>query len=214
MRRNCSGLRLAFAVIAVTVFLYPACLQAGVIYIDSATFIADLQPGYYLETFSSLTGTLPNPINFSSGGFSYSAFAPNGFYPTMTAGDRVLSTSMSTDAITMTFTSGNVTAVGGYFYASDINGNVTTGTVTLNLSDGTSVTLTNPTAATFRGFMTAGVPITSLVIALDSPSGTEWPTVDDFYVGQSAAVPEPSSAILMAAGILALAGLRARRSGC
>jgi hypothetical protein len=209
MRRHHLWLRFALAVVAAGILVHPPCVQAATIFIDSPTFVAGLQPGYYLESFDSLTAEpLPNPIIFSSGGFSYSASAPGGFFPVATSGDWVLSTTFPTDPITLTFTSGNVTAVGGHFFATDLVGNVTSGTITLNLSDGSSVTLTNPAASSFIGFMTE-VPITSLVIAAENEGAPyKYPTADDLYVGST--VPEPSSAILVAAGGLLLAGLRSR----
>lgn len=109
---------LTLTILVAGFFLLPTGLQAGTIYTDLPTFLASIQPGYYLENFDTLTGPglIPSPINFSSLGYAYSASAPNDFYATQTAGDWVLSTNSAPDPITITFTSGNVTALGGTFF--------------------------------------------------------------------------------------------------
>lgn len=195
----------------------------GALIFDQATFIASLQPGYYTEDFSALVGPgdIPSPINFSGGAFAYTASAPGGFYAVQTpseSGNYVLSTALGDDPITLTFTSGNVTAVGGFFLLTDILGDIATGSITLNFNDGTSVTLTNQTLSSFTGYVSPGLPITSLVISAQQPEGegaSVWPTVDDLIVGAVAenggppngdgVIPEPSTLWLLAGGIVALA---------
>ncbi len=163
-----------------------------------------------------------SPINFSGGAFAYPASADGGFYAVQTpggSGNQVLTTLFADDTITLTFTSGNITAVGGFFLVTDILGDIATGQVTLNFNDGTSVTLTNQTLSSFTGYLSPGVPITSLTIsALQPPEGEgdpRWPTVDDLIVGalpenggpppDEGVIPEPSTLWLLAGGILALA---------
>lgn len=200
----------------------PSAAPGALIY-DQATFIASLQPGYYLEDFSSLVGPgeISSPIDFSGGAFAYTASTPGNFYAVQTpggSGNQVLSTLFAEDAITLTFTSGNVTAVGGFFLVTDLNGDIATGSITLNFNDGTTVTLTNQTLSTFTGYVSPGVPITSLTVsAIQPPNGegdARWPTVDDLIVGAVAenglppdngVIPEPSTLWLLAGGILAVA---------
>lgn len=199
----------------------PGAAPGALIY-DQATFIASLQPGYYLENFSGLVGPgdIPSPINFSGGAFAYTAAAPGGFYAVQTpsgSGNQVLSTTFGDDPITLTFTSGNVTAVGGFFLVTDINGDIATGSITLTFNDGTTVTLTNQTLSSFTGYVSPGLPITSLTILAVQPQGdgaSVWPTVDDLIVGAAAengtppngdgAIPEPSTLWLLAGGIVAV----------
>ena len=52
--------------------------------------------------------------------------------------DVWLSTNQPVDPIDFTITSGNVTAIGGYFFLTNIAGSVTAGTVTAMLGDGTT----------------------------------------------------------------------------
>jgi hypothetical protein len=61
---------LAFATIGIST------LQATSIYTNQATFLSNVQAGYYLETFDSLpTGFVASPHGFSGNGFSYTASA-------------------------------------------------------------------------------------------------------------------------------------------
>lgn len=200
----------------------PGAAPGALIY-DQATFIASLQPGYYLEDFAGLTGpgTISSPINFSGGAFAYTASAPGDFYAVQTpsgSGNQVLSTSFGDDPITLTFTSGNVTAVGGFFLVTDINGDIAAGSITLTFNDGTTVTLTNQTLGSFTGYLSPGLPITSLTVFAVQPDGdgaSIWPTVDDLIVGSMAengtppngdgVIPEPSTLWLLAGGIVAVA---------
>jgi len=199
----------------------PGTGNAGLIF-DQSTFVASLQPGYYLEDFSSLTGpgSIPGPLSFSSGGFTYSANAPGGFYAVQTpsgSGNHVLTTESAADTITLTFTSGNVTAVGGYFFTTDLFGDVTPGTITLIFSDGTLVNLTNQDLTTFTGYISDGPTITSLQIFASQEGDVEaWPTVDNLYVGagippENGVIPEPSTLLLFGGGLTSLALLRLRR---
>jgi hypothetical protein len=211
-------------------------------YSDQATFLAHVQPGYYLETFDTqpLNSPVDSPLSFSSNGFSYTAsvpdvqnssggFDPGSFFNVGTSSDVWLSTNLSQDTITFNFTSGNVTAVGGNFFNTDVDGNVSNGTIDLLLSDGTSLTLTNPTDTTFAGF-TSGQTITSLMvtpIAPTNPDGSPlldsngnpvvtWATVNNLIVGAAlpttSATPEPgATALLVGMGATGLVALRRYR---
>ncbi len=214
MRKGVSG-----AVLAALVFLV-ASAQAGTVYTDQPSFLAQLQPGYYLETFQGIPlGFLTSPMGFSSVPYSYTASAPNGLwgqYAPSSGSDVVLSINTAYDTLRFDFTSGNVTAVGGYFFPTDFNGNLTTGNTVLTLSDGTAVALVDGTPASFVGFTTdPGQWITSLTVdAVDTPGDPpiyRWPTVNDLYVGQSGAIPEPATGALLAGGVLLLAALARRR---
>jgi len=191
--------------------LLAACgaVHAGTFYTDLASFTAAIDPGYYLETFN----TRPqytfdgSPVALAGNGFSYTAGASGGFYDEGPPGDVWLSTN-GPDIISYTFTSGNIKAVGGYFFATGSAGNPTPATITLTFSDGGSTALTNPTNTTFTGYISSAV-LTSLV---QTPSGLGnlYSTANDVYVGvpaTAAAVPEPSAFLLSAAGL----GLFCRR---
>jgi hypothetical protein len=180
---------------------------------DQSAFVAQLTPGYSLETFDSLTYGLHDALTFGNGTYSYTVTSTATDYQPLWAGslnsDPFLGAAgQATAALVLTFTS-PVTAVGGYFFMTDSDDNLVTGTLTLNLSDGTTVELTDPPATTFRGF-TSSTPITSLTI-----QGTNYASMDDLYVGSAAAgtaTPEPASLLLAAAGALGLALVKFRRA--
>jgi hypothetical protein len=94
------------------------------------------------------------------------------------------STNAAADSIVVTFTGSPVTAVGGNFWATDINVLPIGADVAILLSDGTTVAFTSTGPADFRGFTTA-LPITRITIdALDVPNPA-WPTMDNLIIGTS-----------------------------
>ena len=179
----------------------PLASVAGV-YTTEASFLTQLQPGYYLEDFNRykfgdpLDRTLSQdygPVN----GYSWTASARNGLYSL----PGFLSTIDPTKLITITFpvTGNPVTAVGGIFASTDFDGNVIQQLVTVTLNDGTTASLTGQG---FLGF-TSTTPITWLTInGIDDPDDN-YPAFD-FDVG-SAAIPEPVSLALLGLGGLLLA---------
>ena len=209
-------------------FAYPNAAKAGPV-TDSATFVAGLAPGYFLNQFTGLTdyGTaLTSPLSFSGGtgnAFSYDVTATGGLYGIGTTGNPSdLSTNEYGDTLTITFTSGNVTAVGGNFFnTSGANGIENTDSITVLLS-GVSGSVTLPlsgdTPNDFWGFLsTPGVFITGLTItppACTPPDCTDAATVANFYVGAvpggTSDTPEPATLGLLGAGLLA-AGLLGKR---
>lgn len=177
------------------------------VYTDSASFLAQVQPGFYFNNFTGVpTGAQPS-LSYSSGGFSYTISTAPGSISGLFNGTGFVSTDNAQDMIQIDFTSGNVTAVGGNFWATDINFNAIAATVAINLSDGTSVSFNSTSANDFRGF-TSTQTITSLTIdALDVPGGAfAWSTLDNLYVGQ--AIPAPGAMALLGLGGLAAARRR------
>jgi hypothetical protein len=166
-----------------------------IIFTDEAEFLAQTRPGFYRETFVSLPdGINASPLNFSNNGFDYEANSLSLFVVRSHPPVKWVSPGFAQDSIDIHFTSGNVTALGGHFFNTQINGDVGPGLFLLNLSDGTSVTLNDPTPTTFRGFISSS-PITSILI---TPDPRTFATITDFIVG--AAVPEPSSLALALTG--------------
>ena len=204
-------------------FAYPNAAKAGPV-TDSATFVAGLAPGYFLNQFTGLTGLLvDNPMSFSGGtgnAFSYDAAATNGLYGLPATGSTSwLSTNVFGDTLNITFTSGNVTAVGGNFFNTDITGTELTDSVTVLLS-GVSGSVTLPasgdTPVDFWGYLsTPGVFITGLTITPPAGTTTDGATVANLYVGavrhdDDRGTPEPATFGLLGAGLLA-AGLLGKR---
>ncbi len=159
--------------------------DATVTYTDRTTFLAAVDAGYYEEAFTGIpTGSVNTPMPFSSGGFNYSVFTQAGAVSGLYNGSGFVSTDNSGDQIAVTFTSGNVTAVGGNFWATDVDFNPTGTSIVATLNDGSTVTVPTSAASTFIGF-TSDTPITSLT--LDGPSSAPndgiWATLDNLIVG-------------------------------
>jgi VPDSG-CTERM motif len=188
--------------------------SATTIYTSQAVFLAHTQSGSYLETFDSLPQFTPlnSPLSFSKNGFSYTASAPsadNQFFNAGTTGDVWLSTFDHSTNIVFDFTSNNVTAVGGNFFLTDIPGNVVAGTITVTLDNGTTFSVSDPSATSFVGFTTSS-PIHSLTF-IPPPSGANevFGTVNNFITGRS--VPDSGSTLPLIGIALASIGLLRRK---
>lgn len=196
---------MSFAGVAVA-----ASSALATVYVDSASFLANVQPGYYFNNFASVGGGPTSSLSFNNGTFAYTISAAGAGGSGLYNDPGLISTDSALDYIVVTFTSGNVTAVGGNFFSSDINFAPFASNVTIDLSDGTSVTFASASASDFRGF-TSGTVITSMTIDaadIDPISGPfVWSTMDNFYVGS--AVPAPGAAALL--GLGGLAASRRRR---
>lgn len=176
-------------------------------YIDPNAFLANINSTKYLETFDSQPygQVLASPLSFSGNGFSYTASANGGFYNIKngTTSDIWLSTQGNTVPMTFNFTSGNVTAVGGNFFATDYYGTSQPAEFILVLNDGTTVDRVMQSDS-FEGFISS-LPISSLSIY--PQVDPTFATVNNLYVGTK--LPEPTCAAVV---ILAGAGLLSRRA--
>lgn len=177
------------------------------IYTDESSFLGAIGFDYYLEDFSSFSygSSQDASLNFGpTNGFSYTVAASSS---TLYSGPGNMSTNNATAALVFTFTGSPVTAVGGFFWPTDMGGNSLVGRIDLTLSDGTVLNLTNTDFDTFSGFVTDGPAFTSIVIASEQGGVSyQWPTADHLYVGQAmpAAVPAPGALglVVLGAGLL------------
>ncbi len=191
--------------------------SAATVYTDETTFRTYLNPAYYLEEFSNFT--YGDPLNGSQltydsvsvNGYSWTASTisnrpdtdPSGLYSLT----RAISTNTAEDLLTITFTGSPVTALGGIFASTDSAGDVVQQTVTVNLSDNTSVSFLG---SAFRGF-TSNSAIASLTIGADQNNAFFWPKLEHFYVGSAVApVPIPAAFWLFGSGLLGLFSLKRR----
>jgi hypothetical protein len=192
----------SIAAIGFVTTLFPLSASAVITtFTSQASFLADTS-STELVTFDnySPTASILSPQLFSQGGgFSISA-STSSLFPAGTAGgDVFISTNTATDTITIgSFTSGNVSAVGGNFFGTDISGLFNIGDIQVTATDASGpVTqiISNATLTSFLGF-TSNRPLSSISISAVQPTtGFTWPTVNNLYVGKAGttgtSVPEP-----------------------
>jgi hypothetical protein len=195
--------RLAFAALTVltvsnTIFTLSSLALTNT-FTDRTSFLNNTAPSFYLEDFNSqIVNTPVNlPLTFSQNGFSYAVTAVNLNNPNVspkpffdnTFGSPALSTDLiNFTSIVISFTSGNVTAVGGNIFTTRPGVGAQSQGMNSFLNDGTTLNVNSTTIAPgpFIGF-TSDTPITSLTISIDNGSNRN-PNLDNFYVG---AVPVP-----------------------
>lgn len=206
-------IQLAAACVAVLV-VTAGQLQAGIItYTDQTSFMAALASSS-VDDFNNLptpATAINSGLNRTVGPYQYGVTSTNGLYSGGSAGDVWLTNSNRTDPMSFTVNTGGPTAMGGYFFASDITGLLTSGEIRVSINGGLfeQSVLTNSAANFFGWVSTDSTQISSFQVS--SGSGV-WPTVNDLILGQAAAatVPEPSSLALFGIGAC-VAGVGAAR---
>jgi hypothetical protein len=157
-------------------------LAASTIYTNEADFVAAIgaQPVFLNEfTNSIFPGPQVHPIYAASNGISYAITSDPPL--NVTAFNGAVSTVDTNDQLVVTFSSGNVSGVGGYLYTADTNAGVASGSVTISLDDGT-VTNVSSTVGTPAPFI--GLVSDSLLnwMRLTNSDGAGWPALSHFYV--------------------------------
>jgi hypothetical protein len=207
------------------------------VYTDEAAYRAAISAAG-ADTFDDLAvARLANALTRSAGDYSYSVSADHGLYGAGENGDGWITTNYQSDALTFSNFTGGVSAIGGYFFGSDINGAYADLVqIALTFTDGEGVQtieLPNwPTASTFVGFVSSdgiqslsvqmnGFPLPDWMTPEEAANYFQWPTANNIILGQSpqdppppveGSVPEPASWALMLGGFgLVGAALRGRR---
>lgn len=172
-------------------------------YTTEASFLAAINPTYYLEDFSNFTFGSPldgSQTSWSApggNGYGWDASAAGGLW----SNDSALSTNSANDPIGFTFTGSPVTAFGGVIANTDISGNIIGGTATLTMSNGDTATVNSNS---FLGWVGSSAVSGATLTATGGGSGLDWAQADHVYTGQAAAVPEPATMVGLAMGALAL----------
>ncbi|TFW31000.1 PEP-CTERM sorting domain-containing protein [Massilia horti] len=202
-------------VLAAMLLLSATAAQAGItFYTSQSAFNAAISaPG--VDTFDDLSVMrYTSPMSRTAGAYSYTVSSVNDLYGAGLPGDHWLSNNNLLDPIVFSGFSGGVTAFGGNFFGSDINGMYMPNTsVTLLALDGygnsISYTINNTTMNSFLGFVFDS-PLASVTL---TSGGTYWPTANNLTLGVTevpANVPEPGTFSLLLGGVAAL-GYAARR---
>jgi hypothetical protein len=151
------------------------------------------------DNFDDLAlGPLSDTVLRPAGAYQYTVSAPGGLWGAGVPGDTWLSTNVRSDAITFSNFTGNVSAFGGNFFGTDIDGAyVPNGTLTLSAIDGftLSYTLNDATQSSFLGFVSDS-PLGAVTLTA-SPDGDYWPTANNVVL----AVPEPATYGMLLAGL-------------
>ena len=180
-------------------------------YTTEATFLAAIDPTFYLEDFGNFT--FGDPLDGSQAtwsapggnGYGWDVAAANGLWSNTSA----LSTNTADDSLDFTFTGLPVTAFAGVIANTDISGNSQGGTVTLTMSNGDTMTVAD---GTFLGWVGTTAVSGASIVAQDSanPNGFDWIQIDHAYTGATApVVPEPASLAVLGLGAMVM--LRRRK---
>jgi hypothetical protein len=181
-------------------------------YTSESSFVAAINPLFYLEDFSTFTNGSP-----LSGTGSWNAPGANGYGFTATAPPNGLfsingriSTNGPGDPLILTFSGNPVQAFGGIIANTNSSGNNTaTGNATITLSSGDTQTVLS---GSFLGWVGPTV-LTSATIT-SAGLGSGWAALDHAYVGSvvAPATPEPITSCLMGLGALTFALRRRNRA--
>ena len=210
---------MAFAIITACAATYDAEAQTNT-YTNSSAFFAAISASNYTETFNSIPGAnfVNTPTNFSGNGFSFTATTTNAggnqLWGLTNGGgsDRWLTLFFPEYGLVFTNFSLNVSAIGGNFFATDVDGFYTNTPINVSilLSDSSTFS-TNYTPSGDTSFLgvtfSTNVSVSALVISnLNSPP--QFPTANNLTMG---VVPEPSTYALLGLAAAGLAGYVIRR---
>jgi hypothetical protein len=175
-------------------------------YSSQSSFLSAVLPGSYQQTFS--TRTTSTTLNYSGNGYSYTVKSTSPDLLQTAYG--WLQETATNDTITITFTSGVVTALGADFFAVNLAAQPASTTVTLNFGGGLTRSFTSAASSTsFTGYI-FDTPLTSLTYSAQSSGlNFRYPALDNLVVGT--ATPEPGTGILLSAVALLTVAVFSRR---
>lgn len=191
----------------------PAAAHAQVtVYTDLASFLSATSTAG-TDTFDDLAPTPASPLGRTAGPFAYTATASTtGFFAAGTPGDRWLSTNTATDVITFSGFAPSVRGVGAILFGTDLDGLFRAGTsLTVRATNATGTvtrTLTDPTTATFLGFVSTSPFVSVTLEVATQPTALAWPTVNNLVLASAApaaVVPEPATVVLLGVGAVGTA---------
>ncbi|MBU6208324.1 MAG: hypothetical protein KGR22_00230 [Planctomycetes bacterium] len=169
---------------------------------DKSVFdLLSQQGGYALagENFGGYSGFYSS-LSGGTGATAWQATALGGLY--VGSGGQ-LSTNNADAALTMSFSSGDVYAIGGNFFLTDFNFGFLPGLVQVELADGSSYIANIQNANSFSGFVSLGSAISQITISPFGVQPNAYVTATNLCFG---VVPAPGAVALMA-----VAGLVSRR---
>ncbi len=207
--------------------LAPTAARAQTTFTSFTDFLAAVGP-YGVDSFDDLTDSEPieGPLDRQAGSYNYSV-AANGsgsplFFPLANpdnGGDTWLSTEDADASMTFTGFGSEVRAVGGRFFATDLDGFLS-GTDLIFIAEDSEDNivermLSSQSTDAFFGVLFDN-PILSLrIVAVNEPMGDPFfATANDLVLAEApvvAPVPEPSTLLLVAVPLLLLAARRQRR---
>lgn len=170
---------------------------AVITYTDRNSFLAALSSSSTDNYNDLATGYVSSPLDRSIPGYDYNAVGL--ILLSSDYGSKILWNGVNGDfygvngdILTLNFTAGYPTAVGGYFFNFDSSNPTNDVVVTVTAYPGAIVQSTVTSSATnFFGWIDdSGTPFTSLVIKPGSSAA--YPTVDDLILGQAALPPSPA----------------------
>ncbi len=181
---------------ALIVLSSPPSRAAVITYTDRNAFLAALSSSA-TDNYNDLTaGYVSSPLNRSISGYDYNAVGL--ILLSSDYGSKILWNGVNGDfygangdIMTLNFTAGSPTAVGGYFFNFD-SSNPINYVVTVTAYPGAIAqsTVTSSSTNFFGWIDDSGTPFTSLVIKPGSSDA--YPTVDDLILGQAAPPPSPA----------------------
>jgi hypothetical protein len=183
-----------FGIVGASIVVASLPAQAAVItYTDRAAFLAALSSSS-TDNYNDLNGFYASPLSRTIAGYTYDAAATGGLYIGNVNGSQAFSTNNSVP-LTLAFTAGAPTAVGGYFFNTDSSFNVLNRVITVTANPGASAqSVVTGSATNFFGWLDdSGTPFTSLVIGPGVGTPVAYASVDDLVLGQAAPASVPAS---------------------